>query len=327
MNDYLSNLVARSFALGEVVQPRPVSLFEPIPVPSMPAFEDIGSLETDKESVSESPNYDTHFHVHDLPEQYSLSPRSIVNEENESLEARNSPLPTPTQKEEQGSPRELQSSQSAPITTSLSNPVPKSHRDRSTTQPLRSLLVTPAKDIGPSFEPVIRQGEGEQDALSSGSTETIRGEANEEPVTPPKERKSRLGLEPILPHMVVSSIDASSTEMDEGHPTAETAPPAVERGKRSHPQPPNSSPGALIPPAITPVVARPRAKSNEGQPSQNLTGPAGSPEATPTVHVTIGRVEVRATPPPNPPQKVQRNRAPIMSLDEYLRQRTQESRR
>jgi hypothetical protein len=47
----------------------------------------------------------------------------------------------------------------------------------------------------------------------------------------------------------------------------------------------------------------------------------------PTIHVTIGRVEVRATPPPSPLKKEQPNRTPVMSLDEYLHQRAQESRR
>jgi hypothetical protein len=45
-----------------------------------------------------------------------------------------------------------------------------------------------------------------------------------------------------------------------------------------------------------------------------------APQQAPTVHVTIGRIEVRATPPPVPPPK-QRTTPPVMSLDDYLRQR------
>jgi hypothetical protein len=327
MGDYLSNLVARSFALGEVVQLRPISLFEPTPVPDLPVFEEPGALEIDEEPVPESPNYETPLPAHDPPEQHSLSPRSIINEENESLETLNSPLPTPTQMEEQVFPRDLPTSQSAPISAPRSSSMAKPPRDRSMAQPLRSLLVMPTEDIDPSFEPVIRQGGGEHDAISSGTTETIRGETNEDPVSPPKERKSRPGLKPILPHTVVSSIRAPFTDLEDGHPVAVTPPLAVEREERSFPQPTASRPGDLIPLASTPFVIQPLVKPYEEPPSQDLARPAEMPNAMPTIHVTIGRVEVRATPPPSPLKKEQPNRTPVMSLDEYLHQRAQESRR
>jgi hypothetical protein len=44
------------------------------------------------------------------------------------------------------------------------------------------------------------------------------------------------------------------------------------------------------------------------------------PQVEPSINVTIGRVEVRATLPPEP-SKTPRVSAPILSLDEYLRQR------
>ena len=40
-----------------------------------------------------------------------------------------------------------------------------------------------------------------------------------------------------------------------------------------------------------------------------------------TIHVTIGRIEVRATPPPSAPPRKQAA-APVMSLDEYLKTRS-----
>ncbi len=44
--------------------------------------------------------------------------------------------------------------------------------------------------------------------------------------------------------------------------------------------------------------------------------------ASPAIQVTIGRIEVRATPPPEVPQpSTQRTAASLMSLDQYLRQR------
>jgi hypothetical protein len=47
---------------------------------------------------------------------------------------------------------------------------------------------------------------------------------------------------------------------------------------------------------------------------------AGQPAPTPTIQVTIGRIEVRATSPATPPSKP-RAASPAMSLDEYLRRR------
>jgi hypothetical protein len=53
----------------------------------------------------------------------------------------------------------------------------------------------------------------------------------------------------------------------------------------------------------------------------------GSPPVAPTINVTIGRIEVRATPPPRAPAPAPRPPAPVMSLDEYLRQRAGGNRR
>ena len=50
-------------------------------------------------------------------------------------------------------------------------------------------------------------------------------------------------------------------------------------------------------------------------------------ETAPTVHVTIGRIEVRATPSANPPPRKPATRPVAMSLDEYLKSRANGGRR
>jgi len=50
-----------------------------------------------------------------------------------------------------------------------------------------------------------------------------------------------------------------------------------------------------------------------------------SPEPEPTVHVTIGRIEVRAV-PNDPPPRRERKRSPQMTLEEYLRRRSEVAR-
>jgi hypothetical protein len=44
-------------------------------------------------------------------------------------------------------------------------------------------------------------------------------------------------------------------------------------------------------------------------------------ENPPTIHVTIGRIEVKATPPTAAPKR-RASASPTMSLDEYLRRRS-----
>ena len=49
--------------------------------------------------------------------------------------------------------------------------------------------------------------------------------------------------------------------------------------------------------------------------------PAASDPAVPSITVTIGRIEVRALPPAPAPTQRQRSTPPVLSLDDYLRQR------
>ena len=63
-----------------------------------------------------------------------------------------------------------------------------------------------------------------------------------------------------------------------------------------------------------PTAARTSARAGAGP--DNAPAPIQQ-----TIHVTIGRIEVRATPPPSAPARKQ-NAAPVMSLDEYLKTRS-----
>src|SRR5215475_5416417 len=56
MSDYLDNLVARSLGLAEVVQPRPLSIFEPLqptglPAPDPNSLEEVGEPSSDPEPL------------------------------------------------------------------------------------------------------------------------------------------------------------------------------------------------------------------------------------------------------------------------------------
>jgi hypothetical protein len=82
------------------------------------------------------------------------------------------------------------------------------------------------------------------------------------------------------------------------------------------------SPRPLATPAAIIVRPRPAAHPGLAVPDQMK-----SASLEPTIHVTIGRIEVRAIPAaPAPPAKG-RPASPVMTLDEYLRERTKRSRR
>jgi len=67
----------------------------------------------------------------------------------------------------------------------------------------------------------------------------------------------------------------------------------------------------------TKVQPRPRPEISTAQFSRNRRSQA---EAAPTIQVTIGRIEVRATPTPTQ-SPAERTAPAVMSLEEYLRQR------
>lgn len=55
--------------------------------------------------------------------------------------------------------------------------------------------------------------------------------------------------------------------------------------------------------------------------NQRESASGGAINLAPTIQVTIGRIEVRATPPPTQRTQPRRSEQPVMSLDEYLNER------
>lgn len=96
--------------------------------------------------------------------------------------------------------------------------------------------------------------------------------------------------------------------------------PAASAAVRSTPDEPiapaptsvRHSPTAIVKPQIVPLT-QPIKKTAVASPAL--------PQPAPTIQVTIGRIEVRATAPANPPSTRTRQQPPVMSLEEYLRQR------
>jgi len=84
------------------------------------------------------------------------------------------------------------------------------------------------------------------------------------------------------------------------------------RGSADEARPPSVSRETLVRQAARPAIA-------------DFASTAARPEtAAPTIQVSIGRVEVRAvTPPTQGPRVVERKAPPLLSLDQYLRERNE----
>ncbi len=185
-----------------------------------------------------------------------------------------------------------------------------------------------------------------------GQTAPIHPQTEDEQQSEPQNQRVPARPQHLTPRLfsdaTASMPDEHSPAPAPGDPNRKLAPlisqaaPArdsVERGVfREGPRPPEPispapratpTPTVVLPPAI---VARPRIKPHIAINGQNSFAKAPaletSKEAPPTIHVSIGRVEVRATATPNraPQSKTGAAAASALSLEDYLRGRAGEGR-
>lgn len=155
--------------------------------------------------------------------------------------------------------------------------------------------------------------------------------------TPSAERSAAASMVQLREPLAPPTQRLAPVESADDHEPRVTARPPAEEGMRRAPPVAAATELAPLTPggnaaatAVQPVVRvvepvtslRPAFDGARGEPRP---GPA-SPEPLPTIQVTIGRIEVRATPAPVAPA-ASRRAAPAMSLEEYLRQRSQGGRR
>ena len=106
---------------------------------------------------------------------------------------------------------------------------------------------------------------------------------------------------------------------------AEPRPGAVLRPRP--PAPPEARRVEVLRPAPAPRDAPPAPRSPPRvEREHGPDGAAPQPAAAPVIHVTIGRLEVRAAAQPHVPPRPAREQPPVMELDDYLRQRASGSR-
>lgn len=301
MGDFLGNIVAESLNLRQVVRPRPVSRFEPVQPAGHPAWappdeEEVwsppaapGESEaTYTEPTPSRPGRQPDLRPPTLPEVSPLRPAGILGRDVPGPPAPRRISPPDLGPELGTHPRPPQ----APVPEATNGaPGP-----RQPGQPPRAFEKAPpvAAALRPELEP---RGES-----TAPRTEGLPGPLVAE------------GLSPA-PVDLPRSLPGPTPES--GPPPKIEIKPAIERLIHKSPKGPAGPSGESV--QTTPPTSRPTQPGARGR----VAGPS-APE--PTIQVTIGRIEVRATRSVEPPPK--RPAAPKpMGLDEYLRQRHERGRR
>lgn len=320
MSDYLANLTQHLVTPPDI-QPRLPALFEPWPpglAGTAPAFEvnlpGVGAtVETDQAEVaSPLPPFS-------YPLASQIAPAAPPSQSpalpSIPASARSQPLSHPT------TPLLLTPMPQPPAETPEQPITPTSNSIRSEsplilpTPPLSSRL----SDLEPQVlgqippQPILRPISATPETPAESSTiqakplgipTGVLGPAQLGPVVKPDLAKFLLPPASIRP--------AASLPTDDDHPTpTPDAPLALFPSRRFDGTAATTTVVGPIP--LTPVTARlaQAPSAEQPQPSPPL----------PTIHVSIGRIEIRATTPSGPPPPKERSSPSVMSLDEYLRQR------
>lgn len=276
---YLDNLVARNMPETAVIQPRPVSVFEPLPGMVTP-FPDPAIAEEETAVIPPTAYPSPAMPATPPQPRASLTPDTAVS--------------SPPIRPASAQPESIRPLSEAGTRTPKPSPI--EHTDR------------PRKQSPVNIPPV--------------HVEAIPKPPNHQ-VEP--QSSAQINAPIIIKEQITQIIPKLETPEFPFPPLAEVA-----REKPAEPTP-SAAPAAAIPPAqptkpVVPAVTLRTEQVKTAAPAANQPGShqppvATSPEPIPTVQITIGRIEVRATPPT--PAKAEKKPAPtpVLSLEDYLRQR------
>jgi hypothetical protein len=297
MSDFLTSLVARSFGTAPVIRPRVTSLFEPVRGDTAALRNTFDRRDEETIAVQEE----------EVTAQVSANRRS------------------------QAPPRTLSRTDDAPATIPARDGIamhaPQPHGGPEQSQAPETLLEKHETNI--LLEPRARAVADDRltaEETASGEPE-LRLSKNlpvEVVNVPDVKRQSTKEDKPILlipPRVAPAMADAERIVRvtDDSSVAGASAQPVRVRAETK------DEPGQLIPPKLPAELrmsdlastARPRTLQRE-----EARVVADTPAAEPTVQVTIGRIEVRAS-KENAHSSRMPAASPVMPLDEYLRKRTQ----
>jgi hypothetical protein len=332
VSDYIGNLVAKSFNLTTVLQPRLASRFEPLtPLASLAS-----ERQFDGTSFDEAVLQDEATQAARRPAEPEVVPRPasmIAPPPLENLPAQNA-LP------EMRDSHRWQVRQSEP--------------DEQHAPPARFIPHISVPDVAPPLDTPIAPGRlntarnpSEMQRDQTAKADETGDMARQISARPePHERLAQDRRHAIQPSTQFGEVTGVPIPRPPAPPRVEEADTHVRRPDRTTDGPDRPIPKPVVrhvietvhrQPAITP--SQPPVAPHDGrrvpeplhesppktilQPAitvSRLAPPVEPPQPTPpTIHVTIGRIEVRATPPPPSPR--QRPAPAVMSLDDYLKRR------
>jgi hypothetical protein len=325
MSDYLTHLAARSLHLTAVIQPRLTSLFEPtrptgMPAPGQPfTWESPDGVPTSDEAA---------FGVLAPPQPFaSPPPRRPQASPPPPADLRVPPeVPHQPPGDVQTIP-DLYAGQrpgQQPPQLTLAAPRPSETRPEWSPGPS---MPGPAQPAAPQTPLPLLQPR----PATAGADTIVRLEAAQvaavstvhrpEPARPTLTSvTARDDTDATTPRSVAETPRRPAVEPVSRHIVYERVASSAEQGPSVIPHREPSALHTVRPAAPTAIIVQhvtPHMKSAAPAP----IGPTAPPEPAPTIQVTIGRIEVRATPPPATPPPRQRAAAPVMSLDAYLNRR------
>lgn len=272
MADFLSNLAAKNLNLAPLLQPRPLSFFEPeqaVGVRNSARQYADALLEVSSEQVTAAPP----------PPPSELNPRIAFH-------ADAAPSPRAYALEPRAAELHLSPRQAIEPPT----------REFATVQP----VIAQREKWGEEIEHVPMPR-----VESAPTTETIRVE------------RAAIEQETKSATSTAFTLDARAQTLPASIVTPLPTRPTVEHALTHAPRKDESrrAEDAIPNPLVTPLM--PIAQSESEMPKLQSQSPQ-MPAAPPTIHVTIGRIEVRAALPHKPAPRATRP-TPTMSLEEYLR--------
>lgn len=304
MSDFLKRLMARSSGTEAVIRPRLASLFEPLPIGPAARFGTISEPFGEPPAAEEiEMGHNGERFVSSTPE---ASQASATRPTMEALPSVSRSMPVP------GLPaEERQQAQS----TSLVSPV--------------------ASETSPSAGPVARVSAVEPLSMSRpprvASSASFRFETISEALGGPSvaegtahglDGERLMGAAAQVP--VSAAVSRAAVTVQNSRRGGTSKKPAADShaGQPRGKEPAQSQRPSLIPrPNPAGAILPPRTKV--ASEFSRLQMPVQSrKEREPTIQVTIGRIEVRATSTPAPVSGKERSTPRVMSLDEYLQRRT-----
>jgi hypothetical protein len=301
MSNYLENLIAKSFNSVELARPRLASRFEPLPqgAPLIPGemhsveVQDFVSVEDNEaDAIQENP--------------FALN-RIELNRELP-------PMTTSALSEEKTQNRVWRGNQQPVRLRQQSAEQQTAAQDRSGVQPIAPQEGDLLKRHGEKFEDsrVQQMPEGDKSAIRQNAVHKGHALLQPEETHEAHQANSKMLLPPSLhsvPTPIRRSLYAPQDESEEKKSNLAYL-PVVRQADKITVQPRvalrvenQQSPDRLRPSFQQPVIQQAEAT------------------VPPTINVTIGRIEVRATAPAAAQARRQLSAAPAMSLEEYLRRR------